>query len=83
MSDLVSEIVEIGIAAHEHGYAAGVAASEKKYADAKAQLLEKLRELAVGGDPEICHGEADELLLNYINDDEVKQAFDAIEKWYA
>ena len=50
------------------------------------ELLAKLRALhpeVYGRDAERAHGEADELLLEYIADAEVKAAYDAIEKWYA
>lgn len=46
-------------------------------------LLAKLRAMAEGGDPEGNHSDADDLLLEYINDAEVKTAYHAIEKWYA
>jgi hypothetical protein len=36
-----------------------------------------------GGDPESAHVLADEALLDFIGDDEVRAAFDAIRKWYA
>ena len=35
------------------------------------------------GDEEIAHVKADEALLEFINDPEITEAFDAIEKWYA
>jgi hypothetical protein len=34
------------------------------------------------GDPEIAHSNADQALLDYINDEEVTVAYEAIEKWY-
>jgi hypothetical protein len=46
------------------------------------ELLDALRELR-GGDPEGGHAEADRLLLRFIGDDEITEAFEAIEKWYA
>lgn len=51
----------------------------------KAELAARLREIAVNssGDPESAHGEADGLLLNYINDPAVTEAFNSVEKWYA
>lgn len=36
-----------------------------------------------GGDPEANHEEADDLLLRYIDDPGVTEAFRAIKKWYA
>lgn len=35
------------------------------------------------GDREVDHIEADNLLMDYINDDRVRKAFDEIYKWYA
>lgn len=49
----------------------------------KEELLRELRALAVGQDPETAHARADELLLAFIDDPEVRAAFDAIAKWYA
>lgn len=46
-------------------------------------LLIRLRELQKMTDPEANHGYADELLLKYINDREITQAYDSIKKWYA
>ncbi len=48
------------------------------------QLKEKLRLLAVlNGDEEVSHMTADRSLLEYINDPEVTELFDDIEKWYS
>lgn len=49
----------------------------------KQELLEKLEELHDGWDHEANHSIADKLLLEFINDPEVTEAFDKIEKWYA
>ena len=49
----------------------------------KDELLERLRELAKDGDHEAAHGRADAALIDFINDPEIAEAFDAIEKWYA
>lgn len=35
------------------------------------------------GDEEVDHSKADSLLINYINDPRVTEAYDAIDKWYA
>jgi hypothetical protein len=50
----------------------------------RAGLLEQLKTLVVRSkeDPETVHGEADDLLLEYINDEEISQLFGQIEKWY-
>lgn len=37
----------------------------------------------IDGDPSDWHEEADKLLLEYINDSEITQLFEKIEKWYA
>jgi len=51
----------------------------------KDELLTQLRHLATmdEGDIETNHMEADDLLLKYINDAEITQAYEAIYKWYA
>jgi hypothetical protein len=49
------------------------------------ELRDRLREIAERplNDPEISHGEADDLLIEYIGDEEVSKLFNKIEKWYA
>jgi hypothetical protein len=50
------------------------------------ELLAKLRELGNeddARDPEADHARADDLLLEYINDPEIAEAFNAFDKWYA
>lgn len=48
------------------------------------ELLRRLTELGQPPvDPERAHGEADDALLEFINDLEIAQAYNAIEKWYA
>ena len=49
----------------------------------KDELLRELKKLAKLGDPEMAHGEADDLLLAYIDNSEVTKAFNDIEMWYA
>lgn len=49
----------------------------------KEELLAKLRELQAPSDPEIAHNEADDALLEFIDDVEVTEAFRKIKKWYA
>ena len=51
----------------------------------KDELLKKLREAAstAEDDAEVGHLDADQALLDYINDVDVHQAFDAVKKWYA
>ena len=47
----------------------------------KAELLEIIQRDT--GDTERDHENADKALLNYINDEEITTAFDAVYKWYA
>lgn len=49
----------------------------------KEELIKKLNELAKHHDPESAHGDADDLLLLFINDPEITDAYETIEKWYA
>lgn len=51
----------------------------------KAELAMRLRELpdTCFGDEEDWHVEADKLLLEYINDQAVTDAFNSFRKWYA
>lgn len=45
--------------------------------------MERLKELQLNSDPEQDHSDADDLLLLFINDVEITEAFNEIEKWYA
>lgn len=49
------------------------------------QLLKKLIDIKQNthGDLENDHADADNAILQYINDPEIEKAFDAIDKWYA
>ena len=49
------------------------------------ELVEQLRQIAQRGsvDPEGDHCDADDLLLKFIHDPRVDQAFNDIKKWYA
>ncbi len=52
----------------------------------KSELIQKLAMLTQRGergDFEEGHAVADDLLLEFINDDEIADAFDAVGKWYA
>lgn len=58
----------------------------------KDELIEKLEEAANTSitykgnkhlDVECAHIEADKLLIEFINDPDVTQAYDAVPKWYA
>ncbi len=46
------------------------------------ELVEKLVALQANDDHEFAHIDADDLLLEYINDQRVTEAFNAIDKWY-
>lgn len=48
----------------------------------KKKLLRLLEDCNTG-DAERDHIKADELLLLYIDDDEISRAFESIDKWYA
>lgn len=50
-----------------------------------AELLDQLQALVKPSqkDPEKAHGQADKLLLEFINNHAVREAYDAIEKWYS
>jgi hypothetical protein len=50
--------------------------------EARERLLKILRECQ-SLDPESGHGDADEALLDYIGDDEIREAFEQITRWYA
>ena len=47
----------------------------------KYELLDKLTHL--NDDPEENHVNADEALLSFINDEEISEAFNKLEKWYS
>ncbi|MDD4888360.1 MAG: hypothetical protein PHU85_00390 [Phycisphaerae bacterium] len=49
------------------------------------ELLKKLQDLqeVAAVDCERAHKEADDALLEYVNDAEISAAFELIEKWYA
>lgn len=52
----------------------------------KAQLLKKLKKLekcAQSYDTEAVHCDADSLLIQYIDDEEIATAYGRIDKWYA
>jgi hypothetical protein len=50
----------------------------------RAELIARLKELATdAGDAEAVHAEADELLLDYLNDPEIEKVFEEVPKWYA
>lgn len=48
----------------------------------KEELIRRLRSFP-GDDKEIEHALADQLLLDFIDDDEITDAFESVDKWYA
>ena len=51
----------------------------------RADLISQLVMMGAETDPdaEINHDRADGMLLDYINDQEITDAYDSIKKWYA
>jgi len=49
----------------------------------KEELIAKLKECAANGDLEVAHWDADQLLLEYINDQDITEAYRDVGKWYA
>ena len=48
----------------------------------KEELIKKLRDCN-SGDIEIDHGTADDLLIEYIDDKDITDAYNEVHKWYA
>lgn len=49
----------------------------------KEELIKRLKELPKSCDTETAHLNADNLLILYINDADIMEAYHAINKWYA
>lgn len=49
----------------------------------KAECLEKLKEASENMDTEAAHGDADDALIEFINDPEITDAYNKVHKWYA
>lgn len=49
----------------------------------KQELIEKLKKLRTTDDIEASHSDADDLLLKYINDTDISNAYEEVPKWYA
>ena len=47
------------------------------------ELKQKMSALRDNDDEELRHVELDNLLLQYINDKEITEIFESIDKWYA
>ena len=58
---------------------------EKRQKISRDELLKILEEAAAmsSWNEERAHIDADMALLDYINDDEIRQAFDRVDRWYA
>jgi hypothetical protein len=49
----------------------------------KEELIQKLNECADDFDTEVAHSNADSLLIEFINDEEIEVAYNNVHKWYA
>lgn len=49
----------------------------------KEKLLMQLEQLSKSDDTETAHADADKLILNYLDDADIKAAYEKIKKWYA
>lgn len=49
----------------------------------REKALRRLRALSECRDAEVAHAEADEILLSLVADAEVREAFEAVRRWYA
>ena len=49
----------------------------------RERLLKQLKQLSKSNDTETAHADADKLILNYLNDSDIKAAYEKIKKWYA
>lgn len=48
----------------------------------KKELLKGLEELKMDADPDEIHAEAEELLLSYINDKDIKKVYEEVSAWF-
>lgn len=55
--------------------------SDEKFT--KKELLSLLERLSESDDYEVTHSLADDLIIKYINDEEIANAYHKIGKWYA
>jgi hypothetical protein len=69
--------------AYVDGYRKGQEFTKEENKRKRENLLKLLEELSNLKDVEIAHAEADEALLNFINDRDIAKAFEKIEKWYS
>lgn len=88
---MIAHLTEAQAAAHETSRQARAAeAAErlqrwKDYADqhSRPDLIHGLIEAWYGGDIEITHSNADQILLELIGDDTVSEIFNDMKRWYA
>jgi hypothetical protein len=49
----------------------------------KEELIKKLKQQHDNSDKESAHGQADDLLLEFISDEKITKAYADVPKWYA
>ena len=49
----------------------------------KDELIRQLNELSNNSDRQEAHIRADKALIDYIDDEEIREAYESIKKWYA
>ena len=49
----------------------------------KERTIKLLKSLQSNNDTEIAHSEADDILLEYINDKDIEREYKKVPKWYA
>lgn len=49
----------------------------------KTELIARLKACAENGDTESAHCDADDLLIGFINDPKITEAYESVPKWYA
>lgn len=49
----------------------------------KDELIKRLRACAEDHDIEVAHKATDDLILEYLADPEIRDAYDSVSKWYA
>lgn len=49
----------------------------------KEELLERLRTAGEDPDTEDAHADADQALIDFIDDEEIRTAYEDVPKWYA
>ena len=49
----------------------------------KKELIKKLNVWRINADTELGHTFADRALIEYIDDPDIKEAYEALNKWYA